>query len=130
MSSELTALRSEEHRPGAAGAGLELGGAEPEELDQSCRHQEQRRDILGMLILQLLPVMLPSWPAWLTDLTVDRSQMPLFFQMLLTDTLGMQDKGFLDQLRDRRAQRSQHRPSAAEYNAPSTTLIPVLPFPS
>lgn len=83
-----------------------------------------------MLILLLLPVMLSSWPAWLTDLTVDRSQMPLFFQMLLTDTLGMQDKGILEQLRDRRAQSSQHSPSAAEYSALSATLIPVLSCPS
>ena len=55
--------------------------------------------------------------------------MPLFFQIVLTNTLGMQDRRFLEQLRDRRAQRSQHRPSAAECNAPST-LIPVLTFPS
>lgn len=51
--------------------------------------------------------------------------MPLFFQMLLTDTLGMQDKGILEQLRDRRAQSSQHSPSAL-----SATLIPVLSCPS
>ena len=40
---------------------------------------------------------------WLTDFTVDSSERYPFFQMLFSDNLGMQDKVFLKQPRDRRA---------------------------
>lgn len=40
---------------------------------------------------------------WLTDLTVDSRERYPFFQMLFSDNLGMQDKGFLKWLRDRGA---------------------------
>ena len=40
---------------------------------------------------------------WLTDFTVDSNERYPFFQMLFSNNLGMQDKRFLKQLRDRGA---------------------------
>ena len=73
-------------RPGAAGAETEL----EKQVSKGCQHQSG-----GVPRFLFPPIILSSYPhRYVLDRRVDSAERQLYFQTLLTDTLGIKDNGF------------------------------------